>query len=145
PAAVVIGDPAPFLVGDPVPAPFIRIDPVTLAIRPPVARRAVRNPHRAPAWMLDPTAVRIERFAEFDRHFPGLRGAQRNLREESAQAQQRNARSSNQARETAPEPRSEHAPLPRVRRSHHQMIPSKSSSAGAPRAGDGGSMMPGGV
>lgn len=71
PAAVVIGDPAPIgfvVVGNPVPAPIVGIDPVADRIRTPAARSVIRHPDVAPAWILTPLAIRFERIAEFVRH-----------------------------------------------------------------------------
>jgi hypothetical protein len=68
PAAVVIGDPAPVgfvIVGNPIPAPIVGIDPVPDGIRTPAARTLIRYPDLPPARMLTPLAIRLKRIAEF--------------------------------------------------------------------------------
>ncbi len=134
PAPVVIGNPAPFLVGDPVPAPLIGVDPVTGAVGPPIDRYVRRDPHRAPARMLDPAAVSAERLAEFAHHLLGLDRPQRCVGEKPAQSEQRDGRGSQQARDAAADLESEHVPL-RGSGGHQQMIPPESSSAGVTTAG----------
>jgi hypothetical protein len=68
PAAIVIGHPAPIgfiIVGYPVPAPVVGIDPVTDAIGTPAARPLIRHPDVAPARVLPPFAIRRERLLKF--------------------------------------------------------------------------------
>jgi hypothetical protein len=65
----VVDDPGKVLfrvVGDPVPAPFVGVDPAAVCVRPPVGRPALRNPDLAPARISPPLAVRLERRAEID-------------------------------------------------------------------------------
>src|SRR5262249_56088856 len=64
PSAVVINDPAPVgldVVGHPVPAPFIRVDPVPVLIRPPIGRDAGGHPNITEARMWRPHTVLLER------------------------------------------------------------------------------------
>ena len=64
PAAVVIDHPAPVIlgiVGNPVPAPVVRIDPMAVFVGPPVRRHAVRHPDFAVTCMADPMAIGVER------------------------------------------------------------------------------------
>jgi len=64
PTAIVKGDPAPIgfdIVGNPVPAPFIRINPVPVLIRTPVRRHAPGHPDLAKSRMRAPLAVLFER------------------------------------------------------------------------------------
>ena len=67
PAAIVIGDPAEILFRIPIPAPLVGIGPVPHAVGLPVGRHLVRNPHFAPARVLNPLAVSVERRAKIDR------------------------------------------------------------------------------
>lgn len=63
PAAVVIGDPAPILfpaVRNPVPAPFVRVDPVAEFVGTPAGRTIIGHPDFAPARVMHPMAVGVE-------------------------------------------------------------------------------------
>ena len=51
----------PRVVGNPIPAPVVGIDPVAVFVRPPVARHAVRHPDLAIRREAHPMAVGIER------------------------------------------------------------------------------------
>src|SRR5262245_33888347 len=64
PTAVVINDPAPAgfdVIGYPVPAPFVRIDPVSVLVGPPVRWHRAGHPDLAEARMRAPAAVLLKR------------------------------------------------------------------------------------
>ena len=76
PAAVVEDHPAPIFfcrIGDPIPAPFVGVDPMAVLVRPPIRRQFVRHPDLAPARAARPMAIRLERFLEFGRDLCGGR------------------------------------------------------------------------
>src|SRR5262245_30370361 len=63
PTPVVIDNPTPIgldVVGDPIPAPFIGVDPLSVLIWTPLGRHPVRHPDFAEAWMRAPAAVLLE-------------------------------------------------------------------------------------
>jgi hypothetical protein len=73
PPSIVIGDPTPIgllIIGDPVPAVVIGVDPVTDRIGTPVTRPTGRDPHVAEAPVVAPAAIGFERDTEVgsDRH-----------------------------------------------------------------------------
>jgi hypothetical protein len=64
PTTVVVDDPAPIgfdIVGDPVPAPLIGINPVPVSVWTPIRRHAGRYPDVAEPRMRAPTAVLLKR------------------------------------------------------------------------------------
>ena len=64
PTAVVIDHPAPvvlLLVGHPVPAPIVGVDPMAVLVRPPIRRHAVRHPDFTVRRVTNPMAIGIER------------------------------------------------------------------------------------
>ena len=75
PVPVVVGNPAPIgflIIGDPVPAIIVCIDPMTHRIGTPVARTMGRNPHVAKSIAVAPTAVGLERDTKISRNRGGL-------------------------------------------------------------------------
>jgi hypothetical protein len=71
----VKGDPTPvgfLIIGDPVPAIVIRVDPVADRIGTPAARQVGRHPNFAETAVAVPRAIRFERCPEIERNL--LRG-----------------------------------------------------------------------
>jgi hypothetical protein len=67
PASVVIGDPPPvgfLIIGDPIPAIVIRVDPMARRVWAPIARQVSRYPDIAEAAVVAPHAIRLKRHAE---------------------------------------------------------------------------------
>jgi hypothetical protein len=67
PTSIMVRYPAPFglgIVGDPVPAVVVRIDPMSDRVGPPIARDTRWGPDRAPTLVRVPSAVRLQRLAE---------------------------------------------------------------------------------
>src|SRR5882757_1815300 len=68
PSPVMIGDPTPLLlllVGVPVPAVIVGIDPMPYGVGSPFAIDARGKPHLAPPGVLTEFAIRLERKTEF--------------------------------------------------------------------------------
>jgi hypothetical protein len=73
----MIGDPAPvgfLIIGDPIPAIVISIDPMAGRVGTPIARDVCRYPHIAEAFVMSPRPIRLERRTEIDRYRNLLRG-----------------------------------------------------------------------
>ncbi len=71
PAAIVEGHPTPvglFLVGNPVPAPLLGVDPSPISVRAPSRRQIVWHPDFAEARMRLPRPIGLERRLKFGRH-----------------------------------------------------------------------------